>query len=675
MANLRFLILNKLSSRLIATLLLAVLLSVVGIGMIAYITQRASLYSETLDGLEAVLENKTTNIHKWINDRTSDIDFLAVNWLNQSYLTQLSVPGNEIELKRVAGLELRENLLSLQRTQPYYKQIDIANADGLVKISTSDTSRYINRDTFLSTIRSKDSLYIRDMYIDPDTSRVYMQFAQTMYEADDVIGKGTDNVIGLAVITVDVAESFFPLLENYQMLGETGEVLLGRNEASETVILNNRRFAQEKTTLVSRINYDQDNPIPLQRAAYGEKGIIETVDQDGHQILSAYDFVPEMGWGLVVSISKDEALASLWSLLKWLFLFALLLLACAAFFAIQLWHRIAQPVSYLAKAIQSVSEGDLAVDVQIMNDDEIGALAESFRDMLESLRRRRIDLHYATKAVEITEHENTQLVMQLRQLNSDLEDIVYDRTEKLSVANNKLKLLDELKSKFISNVSHELRNPVASLKLYVNLLNKSNDTNRERYLDAIGRQIDILSHLVENVLDLSHLENDSTNIMLSPCDVNLIAQRVVESHRPRADAAGLELQLTHDGEQTVVLGSASKLMQLLSNLVANALNYTTDGIVSVEIGTLDQDALIIVEDTGMGIPKEDMPHLFERFYRGHNVNELEIRGTGLGLGIVKEVVDLHNGKIIVESEEGEGTKFRISIPLAVDTAIVHEQLF
>lgn len=675
----RFSLLNKLSTRLVTALLLVVLLAVVGMGLTAFMTERATLYNETIDALEAVLATKSTDIQRWVGDREIDVNFLAKNLLNQTYLTEISTSDSDIDLKNRSRMALRENLLSMQRTQPYYKRIDIANADGVIKISTDEdatnqVSTHISQDTFLNTIRKSNEIFIQDMYAAPDNDAIYMQFSHTMHGVDPVTGKESDNVIGIVVITVDVAESFFPMLENYQLLGETGEIVLGRNEGNETVILNNLRFATEDTALVTSLPHNASAPSPIQIAADGGRGMLETADLDQKPTLFAYNAVPEMKWGLVVKMDRAEALAPLWALLKWLSIISLILLACAAFFAIRLWYRIAQPINYLATAIESVANGDLAVDVQIMNDDEMGVLAESFRDMLESLRSRRIDLHYATKAVEITEHENTQLVMQLRQLNTDLEHIVYDRTEELSVANSKLKLLDELKSKFISNVSHELRNPVASLKLYVNLLNKSNDSNRERYLNAIGRQIDILSHLVENVLDISHLENENMKIMLSPCDLNFIAQRVVESNRPRAEEAGLELLLATHDEQTVVSGSASKLMQLITNLVTNALNYTEAGNISVEISSVGQDAVITVEDTGIGIPKEDMPHLFERFYRGHNVNELEIRGTGLGLGIVKEVVDLHNGTIMVESEEGNGTRFQIMIPLTTSAYMPQTQV-
>lgn len=669
----RFLSLKKLSSRLIATLLLVVFLSIFGMGLTAYMTQRVTLYDNTFNHLETVIATKSTSIQQWLNERTNDIEFLAINRLNQQYLTELAVSTDTNRLKEESGIALRENLLSLQQTQPYYKQIDIANADGIIVISTSDAATYINQETFLKTIRNSGNVYIRKTYIDSDKNRLYMQFAHVMNELNSITGNETDSVIGLAVITVDVEELFSRTLDNHQFLGETSDLILGRKKDGETVILTTKQVAEENDYSFSQIAQNPDSPHPIERAINGERGIIEVDNADGNPILYAYSPLPQMGWGLAASMKREEMMAPIWPLLKWLSIVSLLLFAFAAFFAIRLWYRIAQPISYLARAITSVTEGDLAVDVQIMNDDEIGTLAESFSEMLVSLRRRRIDLHYVTKAVEITEQENTQLVMQLRQLNSDLEHIVYDRTEKLSVANNKLKLLDELKSKFISNVSHELRNPVASLKLYVNLLNKSNDSNRERYLDAIGRQIDILTHLVENVLDISHLENDNMTIMLSPCDVNLIAERIVESNRPRAEAAGLTLTLQKPEEQTVVLGSASKLMQLISNLVTNALNYTSIGFVSIEIKLSDHNVLIIVEDTGMGIPKDDMPHLFERFYRGHNVNELEIRGTGLGLGIVKEVVDLHNGTIVVESEEGEGTKFQISIPLSVETVMAQEQ--
>lgn len=638
------------------------------------LAERTILYRETFHTLDSVSKAKVKELQNWFTERSRDTQHLALNRLNQGYLTEILRPETESAQREKLALSLRENLLSLKRAYPFYTRIDVANADGNIKVSTSQTATYIHRDTFINTIRNPSKIHIRDLYIEPESNSLFMQFSHALYAVDPVSYATTNDIIGLVVVTVDVEKALFPILEDYQLLGETGEIVLGRNEGDEIVILNNLRFAESDTSLTKRILLDPVNPRPIALAIQGKSGTDAMLDHYQNQTLIAYNSLPKIGWGMVVKIDRSEALAPLWPLLQWLMLISLFLIGCAGLLAIRLWHRIAQPIRYLRTAIDSVASGDLAVDVQIMNDDEMGELAESFRDMLESLRRRRIDLYYATRAVEITEQENTQLVMQLRQLNSDLEDIVFDRTEELSVANNKLKELDELKSKFISNVSHELRNPVASLKLYVNLLNKSSNGNSQRYLSAIGRQIDILTHLVENVLDISHLETDSANIMLSPCDLKLVVRRVVESSRPRAEAADLELQLTLCPEPTIVLGSATKLMQLISNLVSNAINYTEEGGVSLEISAIANEVIIVVEDTGIGIPQEDMPHLFERFYRGHNVNELEIQGTGLGLGIVKEVVDLHMGNIMVESEEGTGTRFQISLPLAENTYIQEEQL-
>lgn len=678
-----FAFLNKLSSRLIATFVLVVLLSMLGLGLTVWTAGRAILYDKAFDDLQTVSATKTADIEKWIDERSRDVDFLATNPLNQPYFSKIHASNNDNIQQEKAHFTLQESLLSMKYTYPFYERIDVVDANGNIRLSTDQTptaqiSNRLNHSTFLNTIRTPGKTHVRDMYIDPADDKIYIQFSRALYALESSAYTGpyttTNSIIGLVTLTVDVEESFFPILEDYQLLGDTGEILLGRNEGAETLMLNNLRFSEEATALVKRIAHVQEDIKPLKLAALGESGTVEMQDHYQNQTLIAYNALPIMDWGLMVKTDRAEVLAPLWPLLRWLSIASFLLLAGTTFMAFRLWRRISQPIRYLGRAIDSVAGGDLAVDVHIVNNDEMGRLAESFRDMLESLRQRRIDLHYATRAVEITEQENTQLVMQLRQLNTDLEHIVHDRTEELSFANNKLKQLDGLKSKFISNVSHELRNPVASLKLYVNLLNKNNDDNRERYLSAIGRQIDILTHLVENILDISHLETDGTKIILAPCDVKHIAQRVIESNRPRAEDAGLELTLLLCPEPVTVLASASKLMQLVTNLVANAINYTEEGAVSVEISVIGSDALIIVEDTGIGIPKEDMPHLFERFYRGHNVNELEIRGTGLGLGIVKEVVDLHMGKIIVESEEGQGTRFQISIPLSTDSYLLEEQV-
>jgi two-component system phosphate regulon sensor histidine kinase PhoR len=190
---------------------------------------------------------------------------------------------------------------------------------------------------------------------------------------------------------------------------------------------------------------------------------------------------------------------------------------------------------------------------------------------------------------------------------------------------------------------------------------------RTEYLSVLRDQGYQLRKLVEDILDLSRLSmGRERKIEFGPVDINLVAAQVVTAHQPLADATGLSLDLLAEADLPPVRGEENQLARVITNLVSNAVRYTDKGSVNVRTFHNGQRICLEVQDTGMGIDPEDRPHLFERFYRGRRVRQTRIHGTGLGLAIVKEIVDQHDGYIDVNSYPGEGSTFRIWIPMYMD---------
>jgi PAS domain S-box-containing protein len=267
--------------------------------------------------------------------------------------------------------------------------------------------------------------------------------------------------------------------------------------------------------------------------------------------------------------------------------------------------------------------------------------------------------------------ENARLYEQVQQQAAQLECRVAERTHELAKALEQLRQLDRLKSKFVTDVSHELRTPVANIRLYAHLLQSSPPDKHDQFLTILANQTERLSSLIDDILSLSRLELGETEMACTALDLNKAAERVVTTYRSRAEVAGLELIFQPDKALPPVHADAKQLDQVITNLVDNAINYTLAGQVRATI-CLDaerEQACLEIQDTGMGIEPEDMPHLFERFYRGRRVGSSNIPGTGLGLAIVKEIVDLHGGTIDVESEVDRGSTFRVWLPLAADTPV------
>lgn len=260
--------------------------------------------------------------------------------------------------------------------------------------------------------------------------------------------------------------------------------------------------------------------------------------------------------------------------------------------------------------------------------------------------------------------ENARLYAQQRAYTAQLEARVAARTQELEEANTQLQELDRLKSKFVSDVTHELRTPLTNLSLYLDLLEKGKEERRTRYMMLLREQIGRLNQLITDILDLSRLERHGHEAPFTAVDLNELVRQVVEIQQPRADEAKLALIYKPDKSIPLILGQYNQLLQVATNLIANAINYTPSGSVTV-CTAWDAAASLVwlrIADTGMGIDPQEKKLLFDRFYRGERTQQLSVPGTGLGLAIVQEIIALHGGLIEVESEIDRGSTFHIGLP-------------
>jgi signal transduction histidine kinase len=236
----------------------------------------------------------------------------------------------------------------------------------------------------------------------------------------------------------------------------------------------------------------------------------------------------------------------------------------------------------------------------------------------------------------------------------------------LAAANARLQELDRLKDQFVSNVSHELRTPLTNIKLYVNLLAHGRADRHAHYIEVIARESDRLERLIDDLLDLSRLDIARVRGAPEPVAVDMVevVDAIVASHAPRAKAATVALAFAPDGTIPPVRGDRNQIAQIVANLVANAVSYTLPGgRVSIALRPAGQSVRLSVTDTGIGIAPEDLPHVFDRFYRGTHDRVRAVPGTGLGLAIVKEIVGLHGGSVNLSSAADGGTRIDVDLPI------------
>jgi two-component system phosphate regulon sensor histidine kinase PhoR len=224
--------------------------------------------------------------------------------------------------------------------------------------------------------------------------------------------------------------------------------------------------------------------------------------------------------------------------------------------------------------------------------------------------------------------------------------------------------LEKTKRDFVANVSHELKTPLTAIKGFVETMEARADEEGRTYLEIIRRNTDRLIAIVEDLLVLSQLEAPDAKLVRERVNVSAVVENILKMFGRRAGEKGISLALDAPSGLPAIPADPIQLEGLLINLVDNAVKFTDKGSVTVRLGTREGRFLLEVEDTGIGIDADHLPHVFERFYVADKSRSKKLGGTGLGLSIVKHIVLAHKGTVSVKSRVGEGTTVTVSLPLA-----------
>ena len=272
-------------------------------------------------------------------------------------------------------------------------------------------------------------------------------------------------------------------------------------------------------------------------------------------------------------------------------------------------RRIVGPVKSVTQAARKMEKGDLGQEVEVSSEGEIGELAEAFNSMSFKLQKQ-----------------------------------------------------EKLRQNMVSDVAHELRTPLSSIKGYIEALREGLIEPHDEMIDSLHQEILLLTRLVEDLQDLTLADAGELELNRQAISLEDIVLTVVESLQRDAEEAGIDLKVSVKDSPLVEI-DPQRIDQVLRNLLNNALRYTSAGgevTVTLQAGT--ESAEVAVSDDGPGIPEEDLPHLFERFYRVEKSRNRDSGGSGLGLTIAKQIVEAHGGRIEVSSKEGQGSTFRVILP-------------
>ena len=316
---------------------------------------------------------------------------------------------------------------------------------------------------------------------------------------------------------------------------------------------------------------------------------------------------------LLLASPVQNMMANLYELRDQMLVLFIVVAGFAILFCLIFSQIITKPVSALTKGIQSMARGDFSTRVQVRGSGEMRRMARTFNSMSE-----------------------------------------------------KIESLDQARNQFVSNASHELKTPLATMKIMIESLIYQPEMEsglRTEFLTDINREIDRLSSIVTDLLTLVRM--DVKDVKLSRENMSLAAVVKDTEHllKPMTEKRNQKLQLALQ-DDCDMYADRTKLQQVVYNLMENAVKYTQEGgTVWVTLQKSGRSAVLKVQDNGPGIAEEHLPHIFDRFYRVDKARSREAGGTGLGLAIVHQLVMLHGGEIRVESEVGKGTTFTVELPL------------
>ena len=368
-------------------------------------------------------------------------------------------------------------------------------------------------------------------------------------------------------------------------------------------------------------------------------------DPQGTEVLSAFQKVDPPGWRVFVEEPLSVAFAPIQAAIGRTATLLVIFLLVAIATSVLLARNLARPIEAIQGAAAKIGSGSLDQRIEISSRDELGALADEFNHMAA-----RLEASYA-----------------------GLENQVQERTGELAAANaaldeksRQLEAASRHKSEFLANMSHELRTPLNAIIGFSQVLRKQlfgeiNEKQAEYLDDILGSSRHLLS-LIDDVLDLSKVEAGQMDLQVAPFSLPEALERGVVD-RPRAGDQGRRRRVDDiDPDVDTVVGDERRVVQVIFNLLSNAVKFTPEGgTVNVATDRRDGEVRVSVSDTGPGIAPEDQARIFEEFQQADAGRE-QSEGTGLGLALSKRLIELHGGRIWVDSEPGRGSTFVFTLP-------------
>lgn len=792
--------------------------------ILTFSQQTKSIELRAYDKLTAIRDLKAQQLNNWLNERLGDIDVMAAdNEIRNLEDIFIKTDYETSDLKKIAAS--RAILLRYHQNFHDYEEIFIIDAKtGFIILSTQQESEGENKtfDPYFSNPLKTGKAYNKGIYYSETLRTQQMTLSVPIYCLEQ-----NKHIIGVLVARIDLDNSLYHLIENRVGLGESGETLLVN---SDVVAINELRH-YENAPLNLKIKAE-----PAVRAAAGETGIVKTQDYRGTEVLAAYTYISQTGWGFICKQDMYELKAPIRQLLnKYLILYfiSILVVALIVFWIIKL---ISKPILDMNYATQRIKEGDFTVRTHVSSRDELGELANSIDEMASSIESINIvqkgvadisgkmlglisiqefaegllgelmqiskanmatfyilneansqfehfasvganekllksfsskysegEIGYAISKKDIVylqeipddtpfqfntiagnlapkeiitipimieksvvaiislvnihkfkkdsytilkqswtsintsysnllanertrilaeglSRSNQKLEAQSEELQEQSEELMEQATElqrssedlqsqnlELEIQRNQVEEANRLKSEFLSNMSHELRTPLNSInalsQVLIKTTNNKLDEDESNYLQIIERNGKRLLSLINDILDLSKIEAGKMDINPKAVSLPSLLNSLIESMSAIAENKGIVINLQVDENISIIETDETRLYQVLLNILGNAVKFTDKGSVTIHAKQEKENIKVSITDTGIGIPDEMIPFIFDEFRQADGSSSRQYEGTGLGLAIARKLINILGGKINAKSNFGNGSVFSITIPI------------
>ena len=639
-------------------LIFALCISLIPISIITtlyYFNARKTIEQQTFNWLTAIAESKETHTLSFLDSKKGrTVDFSSDGFIRDS-LEIISGGGTKSDAVSGLNTHLKTNKKSLDSQ---LTSIAILDINGRVVAST--TEKWVGMDMSNEDIfRSCISKYYGEAYTGKSYSVPYLN-VDCIFISSPLTDKHDNKTIGVIINAYDIA-CLDEITTKRAGMGESGEVLLGQKRGDKVVFLTKLKYAPVMPFRMS-VPLSSAGAEPMRLALKGQNGAIIAPDYRGRDVVAVYQYLPDLDWGLVTKLDKDEVLSPITHLRIFTIIISVICAIVVIVISIILARRVTGPLRTLVEGTQRISKGDLGFKIVTRSKDEIGILGNSFNDMTSQLDESKCQLEGYSHNLELMVADKTkeieQMLDELRYKNKELEQIVY-------VASHDLRspLLN------IQGFSKELQ---ASLERIHTILDESDMPVETRAKFAEPLEEDIpdalrfiltssskMDALLSGLLRVSRLGRAKLNI--KELDMDKLISDITETFKYMIKEANVKFSIN---ELPSCRGDEVTINQVFSNLIDNALKYSDskrDSIIMLSGKKEDGHVVYCMEDNGVGIAEKHMEKIFEIFHRLHP-GDSDVAGEGLGLSIVRRIMDRHGGKIWVESEQGKWSKFFVCLP-------------